>query len=918
MPRLFHVASLASLLLILLGGQLAACGSDQTPGGSDTTGDTTETDDVTDSSGGVDTAEDTAVEDTSTLDDAEDTSADTGPSTPTFVEIVAPLDGSTVTESIAVKLVAVGRDELRVDTVSLKANDITVFQDTKLPTEFVLDTREYGPGPITLTASAQLGFQQGTHRITVTPSNPPITYQVVTPKERVVKNGQVISITAELDGPPELEISADFTAIDSNYVPGSETAYPIGGGTYAISYVISTDNNRRDSSYVIPITASAASWNVVYDQLRLTLQNEPVNPVTVKGGIFVDTSLPQPTSGWDVDAPELTSGASYIVTGGSATLDTDFSAHGDSTEIVGLIVGLEGHAGYFQVPIAESAGLEALNVFLRAYASYENPPSLLPIRVAMRDVYGRVSPYGSFLYNVAPVGTGDIQVSVSWDTETDVDLHVIDPYDCEIYYGNKTGCSSGGELDLDSNAGCGIDDPPVNNENIFWPPGQAPVGTYTVGVDFWSDCDNLPANYVVTINACGRVETYEGHFDAGTSDGGSTGFTHLITTFSNAVCQSTVRGRVRYEDRTFDRDGFGARAWTPVRNSLIELRRLGDGEVLGTAATDRNGNYEIQFTNDGPPGLIVVVRSQTDAAEGLRDIQVQNHPKFKKIYEVSSPPIIFDPGQEVAVQDIDISVELNAGAFNVFDVLQRGYDLVRRMTGQDLGELIAFWATGTDTTDTFYCSKLLYDEGTCTDLSTVSVQGKDTDRDEYDDMVILRELFRFAVDRLSVHSHPGGEVDGTRDLPARSWMEGLATFFANDVLSTRFFVDSRPFGVYLVGDLEGAESPYAYKTSDESMPADLSPMLVSALLWDLADGPDSEVFDNVTRLQNGIYDTIFHYFPSDKYVDRGAPGVDLVDFLDGWFCRGWANRTQIEKLLANRSFTYDFGGPTGCNQPATE
>ena len=36
-------------------------------------------------------------------------------------------------------------------------------------------------------------------------------------------------------------------------------------------------------------------------------------------------------------------------------------------------------------------------------------------------------------------------------------------------------------------------------------------------------------------------------------------------------------------------------------------------------------------------------------------------------------------------------------------------------------------ATGTDTTETFYCSKHLYDEGVCTDLNTVSVQGKDTD-----------------------------------------------------------------------------------------------------------------------------------------------------------------------------------------------
>ena len=891
---------------------LGACGDDTKPGG---TGDTKA--DVADDTTSVDGQIDTTETDTGEAPDTfvpVDTSdpVDTTPQPPTFVEIVAPLTGATQRGSVPVKLIAVGRDELLVDTVAVKVNNITVFQDTKLPTEFVLDTRQYGPGPITIFATAQAGFQQGSHTVVVYPDNPPIVYEVVTPQERTVKNGQVVSIVAKITGPPELEVTADFSALDSDFQPGLETAYPIGGGTYAISYVLSTANQRRDGTYAIPISAKAASWDVAYSQLTVTLQNQPSNPVTVRGGIFVPGSLPQPTAGFAITAPALTSGSTYIVTGGTAALDADFSSYAKLGDIVGLIVGLEGHAGYFQVPIAETTGTEALSIFLRAYASFETSPTVLPVRVAARDAYGRISPYGSYLFNVAPVGTGDIQVSVAWDTPSDVDLHVIDPFGCEIYYGNKTGCASNGELDLDSNAGCGIDN--VNNENVFWPPGEAPIGTYTVGVDWWSDCDDQEANYVVTINACGKVQTYEGHFAPGTSDGGGEGFTHTIATFSNAVCQSTIRGRVRYEDRTFDATGFGGLSWTPVRNAVVELRRLSNAEVLGTAATDRNGDYELQFSNDGPPGLVIVVKAQTNTEEGLRDIKVLNHPKFKKLYEVSSPPIVFSPGQEVAVQDVDISVDLNAGAFNVFDVLQRGYDLVRRMTGDDLGLLIAFWATGTDTTETFYCSKHLYDEGVCTDLNTVSVQGKDTDRDEYDDMVILKEFFRFAVDRLSKHDHPGGDIDGTRDTPARSWLEGLTTFFANDVLATRFFVNSRPFGVYLIDDLEGMESPFAFKTADETQSGPLSAPLVAALLWDLADPPDNEIFDNVVKLQNGIYDVLFHYFPSERYVDRGAPGVDLVDFLDGWFCRGWKNRAEVEALLAQRGFTYDFGGPTGCDQ----
>lgn len=884
----------------------AACGSDE-PGsvGADTSDPTDVRDDDASDTGAVD--DDTAVTDTSVDDGTTDVST-----TPTLVEIVAPLNDEGVREEVEVHLVPVGRDELKVDNVALRVNGFTVFQDTKLPTSFVLDTRGHGPGALTLEAVAQAGFQQGSHEVTIYPNNPPITFDVVTPQQRIVRNGQVVSVLVTVDGPAELTIAADFSAVDSEYTPGAETSYPIGGGTYSVSYIISSANTRPNGVHRVPVTASVGGWEVHYEQLSLTLQNQPLSPINVRGGIFVDDSLPQPTAGWAVDPPELTGDGDYIVTGGSSAMTAEFGDTPGLGDMVGLIVGLEGHSGYFHVPLDDSSGTEALLVFLRAYASFESPPPILVVRAALRDRRGRVSPYGTHMFTVAAVGSGDIQVSLTWDSSADIDLHVVDPYGDEIYYGNRT-ISSGGELDLDSNAGCGGAD--VRAENVYWPTGQAPIGTYVVRVNHWSDCSGNNTNWTLTVNVCGRTEIYEGYFAAGTSSGGGLGSGAVVATISNAQCQTLVRGRVRYEDRTFDETGFGARSWLPVRNAVVELRRLSDASVLGQATTDRAGDYELQFTNDGPPGLVLVVKARTDAEEGLRDIEVLDHPKFKRLYEVSTPPILLNPNQEVVIQDLDIGVGLNAGAFNIFDVLQRGYDLVRRMTGGELGELTAFWATGSDTTETFYCSKFLYDGGACTDLSTVSVQGKDTDRDEYDDMVILKEFFRFAVDELGAHDHPGGAVDGTRDQPARAWLEGLTTFFANDVLDTRYFVNSQPSGVYLVDDLERMESPFAYRTSDGTQASELAPGLVAALLWDLADGPDAEPFDTIYRLQAGIYDTVFNYLGSEDYVDRGAPGVDLTDFLDGWFCRGWANRVAVQTLLDSRELDYDFGGPTECNAP---
>lgn len=103
--------------------------------------------------------------------------------------------------------------------------------------------------------------------------------------------------------------------------------------------------------------------------------------------------------------------------------------------------------------------------------------------------------------NLIRVGSGDVQVSVVWDAPTDVDLHVTDPSGEEIYFGN-TSSASGGTLDLDSNAACAIDN--VNNENIVWPTGTAPSGTYDVNLVYWSACSQPQTNYTVTIAVQGQ------------------------------------------------------------------------------------------------------------------------------------------------------------------------------------------------------------------------------------------------------------------------------------------------------------------------------------------------------------------------------------------------------------------------------
>ena len=104
--------------------------------------------------------------------------------------------------------------------------------------------------------------------------------------------------------------------------------------------------------------------------------------------------------------------------------------------------------------------------------------------------------------------TGVLVVSLWWDTEADLDLHVVDAYGVEIWAGNINSydrystlpapdagvMSEAGILDFDSNAGCVIDG--RCNENVVWAVA-APAGDYVARVDTFSLCGNSAARWTV-------------------------------------------------------------------------------------------------------------------------------------------------------------------------------------------------------------------------------------------------------------------------------------------------------------------------------------------------------------------------------------------------------------------------------------
>lgn len=237
--------------------------------------------------------------------------------------------------------------------------------------------------------------------------------------------------------------------------------------------------------------------------------------VSTQGGAMATLEAgAQPSAGGGPAASAAN--ASAILPGGSAFFDVTGSASFDTVYV--SVAGLDGH-WRLGVP-AGTARTLVLSVGQAA-------PSTFTLRfgVASGGVAGSVA---SVPVTLTSVGTGPIQVSLTWDTPSDVDLHLVEPGGQEIYYGS-TASPSGGSLDLDSNPACSIDG--VNNENITYAGATPPSGTYTVRVDYWDSCGVTSTNYIVTVTVKGAVSTYSGTL-TGPGDQGGAGSGVTVATFT--------------------------------------------------------------------------------------------------------------------------------------------------------------------------------------------------------------------------------------------------------------------------------------------------------------------------------------------------------------------------------------------------
>lgn len=247
----------------------------------------------------------------------------------------------------------------------------------------------------------------------------------------------------------------------------------------------------------------------------------PPNVQTIVSGATADEvggTVQTGTPDSDPEAPDASvTGAETIIPGGSALFTVSGSA-----PFTTIYVSVNGTPDYFEIAVEET---ESQDIVLNFSPSLSQPSYILTFAVGNGNGAGAPASHG---VAVEGVGTGELQISLSWDVPSDLDLLVRDPSGAWVYWGNRT-VESGGELDLDSNSACGGSD--KRTENVTWEGSTPPTGTYQVVVNHYSNCGQAETKYVVTVRmGDASFQTFEGTF---TGTGGPLNFSdRLITTFT--------------------------------------------------------------------------------------------------------------------------------------------------------------------------------------------------------------------------------------------------------------------------------------------------------------------------------------------------------------------------------------------------
>jgi hypothetical protein len=183
-------------------------------------------------------------------------------------------------------------------------------------------------------------------------------------------------------------------------------------------------------------------------------------------------------------------------------------------------VGLQGDVGYWLVVAGVPSFTTPTDPSLSANASFSAGiiAGQYTLVVEAADGQGNFGPPSTDILTAVtgaptvPVPVGQLVVTLTWDNDANLDLHVVDPSGQDLYWGEQStqppfmfqqvDGGSYGTIDYDSNANCVIDG--LDQEDAVWK-NAPPSGQYTVRVDAASLCGEPVSYWTVTATLEGTI-----------------------------------------------------------------------------------------------------------------------------------------------------------------------------------------------------------------------------------------------------------------------------------------------------------------------------------------------------------------------------------------------------------------------------
>ncbi|VVB72815.1 FRG1-like domain protein [uncultured archaeon] len=468
-------------------------------------------------------------------------------------------------------------------------------------------------------------------------------------------------------------------------------------------------------------------------------------------------------------------------------------------------------------------------------------------------------------------GTPDIQVTLFWNDDVDLDLHVTDPYNEEIYYKHKTS-ASGGILDRDNMCTNWVQNAP---ENIIWPENKAPSGHYKIKVVYYADCASHPDPITFTVKVYIKGQEFDYPMTISPPENPSGGIIVWEFNYPN-VKALTLRGNVGYYTGLGPyRDNDNTRV--NAKHFLVQLQKGTDDTLLGQGYTDSNGNFVINIDNPGADGVIPVLyayhkwdvgetgRTQLTSRE-LRVIrQGTSLSGLVDVYswKLGGSPQQFSDGDHTFVGSLDVPKgEQFERACWLLDDLNR----VFLYTPGDPGGCTIKWSpTSTDGCFFSYSDKLVHmraDDPITTDNGAIHEYGHNIMYNVWNNAILLTDC--------PDTGHWITQAYG----PICAWKEGWTEFLP-------LAVNNDPiYHVIKVGTVETSvdlENAVVEGSSETWAKGDQCEGRVAGALWDQLDNTPTEGTDAYSFGFNPIWYAM---------VNNGAVVKDFKKFWRVWLGKG--------------------------------